>query len=115
MKRILLWIALFLVSAAACHGIFLGTGYFTGEFSGMYIMVAGCTAFAASVVLFRIIISLAPECMSGVKEDHGKTRARRRWADATMDMVDLMDGIEFEDWCADLLIANGFTHVTGTP
>ena len=115
MKRIIIWIAVFLTSAAACHGIFLKIGFFTGEFSGLYIMVAGCTAFTASIILFRSILFIGSKCTSGRSEGSRKTRIHRQWTGATMEQVDFLDGIEFEDWCAGLLIENGYTNVMGTP
>ncbi len=42
-------------------------------------------------------------------------RRRRRIRDEAMEEVDDMDGREFEEWCADLLISNGFINVKGTP
>ena len=42
-------------------------------------------------------------------------RRRRRISALAMEEVDDMDGREFEEWCADLLISNGFINVKGTP
>lgn len=42
-------------------------------------------------------------------------RRRRRIRTEAMEEVDDMDGREFEEWCADLLISNGFINVRGTP
>ena len=42
-------------------------------------------------------------------------RRRRRICVEAMEEVDDMDGREFEEWCADLLISNGFINVKGTP
>ena len=42
-------------------------------------------------------------------------RRRRRIRSEAMEEVDNMDGMEFEEWCADLLINNGFVNVKGTP
>ena len=42
-------------------------------------------------------------------------RRRRRISALAMEEVDDMDGREFEEWCADLLIRNGFINVKGTP
>ncbi len=42
-------------------------------------------------------------------------RRRRRIRTEAMEEVDDMDGREFEEWCADLLISNGFINVKGTP
>ena len=42
-------------------------------------------------------------------------RRRRRICVEAMEEVDDMDGREFEEWCAHLLISNGFINVKGTP
>lgn len=42
-------------------------------------------------------------------------RRRRRICVEAMEEVDDMDGREFEEWCADLLVSNGFINVKGTP
>ena len=69
---------------------------------GVVITIVICVALIVIMVLRRAMLVVL-------------SRGRRRVYAAAMEEVDEMGGIEFEEWCATLLIDNGFINVTGTP
>ena len=72
---------------------------------GILIPLIICLALIIILLIRRIIYAFI--CMGN--------RHRRRICAEAMEEVDDMDGREFEEWCADLLISNGFINVKGTP
>ena len=71
---------------------------------GLVISVSLCIALICFIVIRRVIWVV-----------FFRNRRRRPIYAGAMEEVDEMDGIEFEDWCASLLIDNGFINVNGTP
>lgn len=89
---------------------------FERDINGIRSRFSPDTATLADESIKEIREILGIECADSVASPHQYSQfSQYSSVDAELANVDLMEGHEFERWCADLLRKNGFTNVNVTP